>query len=253
MRKITITAVGVFVLVLAEGADTAHGQMFGARSVGQPLARRPLPGASLEQEDVGTLQGNERFLRQNRRASDFVGTDIRDIQRFVGALQARALRQQLLSSTQGLTRRVDRSESVNQPLPPVPRGTPYYPRLELSFAAAPVPDTRVPARQALETLARSPQLSGPNRIAVWMEGRTAILQGEVLSEADRDLAEILLTFEPGISAIENQLQVNPALQDSEDSLSAVRQRQTPWKAWTTLSHGVPLPRPASSVPTARSY
>ncbi len=253
MRKITITAVGVFVLVLAEGADTAHGQMFGARSVGQPLARRPVPGASLEQEDVGTLQGNERFLRQNRRASDFVGSDIRDIQRFVGALQARALRQQLLPSTQGLTRRVDRSESVNQPLPPVRRGTPYYPRLELSFEAAPVPDTLLPARQALETLARSTQLSGPSRIAVWMAGRTAILQGEVLSEADRDLAEILLTFEPGISAIQNQLQVNPALQDSEDSLSAVRQRQTPRQAWTTLSHGAHSQPAVSPVPAARSY
>jgi hypothetical protein len=252
LYKTPMIVVGVLVLLLTEGVDTAHGQMFGSRSVGQSLTRRPGPGASQDQEGVGTLQGTERFLRQNRRASDYVGVDIGDLQRFIGAMQARSLRQ-IPPTTQGLTRRVDRSETVNQPLPPARRGTPYNPRLELSFEALPVPDTLLPARWALDTLARSPQMSGPSRIAVSLEGRTAILRGEVPSEADRDLAELLLTFEPGISAIQNELRVNPDLQESEDSLSAIRQRQTPRETWTTLSHPTHSKTQAWPSSTQRSY
>ncbi|MHB8862100.1 MAG: BON domain-containing protein [Pirellulaceae bacterium] len=253
MRRITITAVGVLTLVLAEGGNLVHGQMFGARSVGQPLSRRPGAGtASVDLEDIGSLQGNERFLRQNRRATDFVGNDVRELQRFVGALQARALGL-IPPATQGLTRRVDRSETINQPLPPPRPGAPYPPRMEVSFPTLPVPAAQQPSRRALDTLARSHQMPGASRIEVLMEGRTAILQGEVLSEADRDLAEILLTFEPGISAIRNELQVNPDLRESSDSLAAIRQRLVPREAWTKLSHGTRSPGQASSLSTLRSY
>jgi hypothetical protein len=252
MRKIAISALGALVLVLATEVDTAHGQMFGARSVGQPLARRPGAGTAQTQQDVGTLQGNERFLRQNRRATDFVGNDVRELQRFVGALQARTLGQ-VTPTTQGLRRRVDRSESVNQPLGPARRGTMYNPRLDISFEAPPVPESLRPDRRALDILVRSPQMSGPSRIAVSLEGRTAILQGEVPSEADRDLAETLLTFEPGISAIQNDLQINPDLRDSEDSLSAIRQRQKPPVTWVELSHAAHSQASVSPSPAARSY
>ncbi len=83
MRTTTATAIGVCLLVLAVVAD-ARGQMFGPRPLGQSLSRRPSPGGSQNQEEVGTLQGNERFLRSNRRATDFVGPDVRELQRYVG-------------------------------------------------------------------------------------------------------------------------------------------------------------------------
>ncbi|MHB9080346.1 MAG: hypothetical protein ACYC3X_22965 [Pirellulaceae bacterium] len=86
-----------------------------------------------------------------------------------------------------------------------------------------------------------------------MEGRTATLRGEVPSAADRDLAELLLTFEPGISTIQNELRVNPDLQESEDSLAAIRQRQTPRETWTEMSHPAHSQTPAWSSPTQRSY
>ncbi len=129
----------------------------------------------------------------------------------------------------------------------------YYPRLDISLEASPTAGADPPARRALATLARSPEMSGPSRIAVSMEGRTAILQGEVPSVKDRDLAEILLSFEPGISAIQNELQVNPDLREAEDSLSAIRRQQTPQEAWTTLSHGSHSQTRARTAATQRSY
>lgn len=237
MRNVRFAAAAVLWCIVWTGTDLAEAQMFGARSVGRPLARRPGPGSLEQQSDVGTLQGSERFLRQNRSALDFVGRDIVDVPRYVGLLQART-RGQIPASTMGLTRRVDRSESINQPLLPARRGGLYPPRLDIAIDESSLSlDPTESGQQALETLVRSPQLAGTSRIGVSLAGRTAILHGEVPSEADRELAEILLTFEPGISAIQNELQVKPQLQPSEDSLSALRERQSPTSKWEEMSHG----------------
>lgn len=236
MRKVRFTVAAVVCCVIWAGTNLAEAQMFGARSVGRPLARRPGPGSLEQQSDVGTLQGSERFLRQNRSALDFVGRDIADVPRYVGLLQART-RGQIPAATQGLTRRVDRSESLNQPLVPARRGTLYPPRIDLTADMSSASNSTLVSQQALETLIRSPQLAGTSRIEVLLAGRTAILQGEVPSAADRELAEILLTFEPGISAIQNELQVNPQLQPSEDSLEALRVQKNPASRWDEMSHG----------------
>jgi hypothetical protein len=250
MRATITRSVGLTVLGLTLVAVPAEAQMFGPRRLGQSLSRRPGPGAIQDLEEVGSLQGNERFLRANRRRTDFVGPDIRELQRFVGMLQGRVAGT-MPSVTEGLRRRVDRSESMNEPLPPAaPRGRPYYPRLDISLVAPPPPEDGVVSQRALETLARSPAMSGSSRIWVLMEGQTAILQGEVPSARDRELAEILLTFEPGISAIENELQVNPDLAGSEGTLSALRQEEAPRQAWITLSHGTQSSTPSA---TRRSY
>ena len=58
--------------------------------MGESLSAQTPAGASQDLEDVGTLQGTERYLRKNRRPTDFVGPDLREPRRYVGALQARA-------------------------------------------------------------------------------------------------------------------------------------------------------------------
>jgi len=241
MRSLLLTTIMIAGAWTAVPPAGALGQLFGPRRLGQSLARRPGPGAVQTQEDVGSLQGNERFLRQNRRPTDFVGPDIRELQRFIGVLQGR-VRGQVPSSTEGLRRRVDRSATMNQPLAPPPKGIPYYPRLDVNIEV-PAPRTELLEQSALDTLARSPQMSATSRIEVWVEGRTAILLGEVPSARDRDLAAILLSFEPGISEIRNQLRVNPDLPPSPESLGALRARQEPREAWTTMSHGSRLSSP----------
>jgi hypothetical protein len=251
MRTITAALLSLCLLLLA-AASEARGQTSGSSRLGEALSVQSTSGATQSLEDVGTLQGSERYLRKNRRPTDFVGPDGRESRRYVGALQARA-RGTVPLTTQGLTRRVDRSESMNQPLRPTRRGTVYQPRLEISFEAPALTAEDLPARRALDTLARSPQLSGPSRIVVSMAGRTAILQGEVPSARDREIAEILLSFEPGISAIQNELQLNPDLREAEDSLSALRRQQTPQEAWTTLNPVTSSPARALTSATERSF
>jgi len=76
-----------------------------------------------------------------------------------------------------------------------------------------------------------------SRIRIVVTGRTAVLKGEVRSKGERELAGILLSFEPGISVIENELVVTPRLHEMPDSLQSLRNRQTPQSEWITLSHG----------------
>lgn len=232
MRTSVMAAVVAGSLVVVLATD-ARGQMFGARSLGQPLTRSPGAGAlDTMQEDVGSLRSSHRFLRANRRPTDYVGRDIRDLEHYIGSLQAR-VRGAVPASTEGLRRRVDRSETMNLPVPPATRGTMPYPRLEISFDSV-GEDTSVLSQRSLETLARSPELSGTSRIAVYVEGRTAILLGEVPSARDRELAELLMSFEPGVSEVQNELQLNPNLRESEDSLDSIRQHQPRDRAWTVL-------------------
>lgn len=238
-------------LLILTTALEARGQSSGSGQLGQALSLQSTSGGPTSIEDVGTLKGTERYLRKNRRPTDFIGPDGRESRRYVGALQARA-RGTVPPTTQGLTRRVDRSASLNQPLTPTRRGGVYHPQLEINFEVPAGAAADLSAHRALDTLARSPQLAGPSRIAVSMAGRTAILQGEVPSARDREVAEILLSFEPGVSEIQNELEVNPDLQETEDSLSAQRRQQTRTEAWTTVNP-VSLSPPARTPATARSY
>ncbi len=224
------------VLVVGMLGDIASAQMFGRRQLGRPLSRQAPPGFGQTQEEVGTLQGNERYIRGNRSPTDFVGPDVREMQRFVGSVQG-TTRGRVTPMTEGLRRRVDRSASINQPLAPTPKSQMYLPRLDVDFSEVGLGKDYLES-SALDTLARSPQMSGSSHIAVSVAGRTAILQGEVPSAKDRDLAEVLLAFEPGISQVRNELVVNPDLgPPGPRSLQAVRDQQQPREAWTTLSHG----------------
>lgn len=217
-------------------SSTAWGQMFGQRQLGRPLSRQSSPGLADVQEQAGTLTGRERFLRQNRRPDDFVGPTLDDLQRFVGVLQA-TMRGETTSAVEGIRRRVDRSATINTPVQPAPRGGMYYPRIELGEGFAELKATESVSLSALDTLSRSPHISGSSRIAVLVEGRTARLQGEVPSAKDRDLAEVLLSFEPGISEIRNDLVVNPQLQVAPDSIQEMRTQREARQVWKTLSNG----------------
>ncbi len=228
MTRRVIAMCGVMLFGLAADRE-AIAQMFGQRTTGRPLTMQE--GRS-QFESAGTLKGNERFFRRNRRPTDFVGPDVREMQGFVGSVQARATGR-VTPTTEGLRRRVDRSTSINQPLTVAPRGRPHNPRVSISFSLPAVNESWL-EDNVLNLLANSPQMSGSSRIAVSVEGRTAILRGEVLGVNDRDLAEILVSFEPGISSIRNELVVNPQLRRAPDSLAARREKTARQQAWVTL-------------------
>lgn len=211
-------------------------------------ARRPTIGQALEeQESVGTLEGNERFMRDNRDVDTFVGRDIEDMERFIGHLQG-TLDALAGSSVDGVRRRIDRSGTINQPVSPtgIMQNQIYYPRIDLNVPAGEslgVASGSVES-SVLDTLARSSRMPGSSRLSVSVEGRTATLRGEVPSADARGLAEVLLSFEPGVSSIRNELEVNPDLEPGPGSLQARRNRLESRESWVTLG-GEPEERGAS--------
>jgi hypothetical protein len=80
--------------------------------------------------------------------------------------------------------------------------------LQLGFQASLPAATEVSARFA-RRLPRIPGLESASGVAVSMDGRTAVLQGVVASQNQRDLIGRLALFEPGISDVRNELTVDP--------------------------------------------
>lgn len=259
-RFLLMPLIGVW--IIAVGGASASGQLFGPRSLGQPLSAQPRPGLGNVDEAVesaGTLTGSERFLRDNRDATDFVGVDRQETNSFVGAgqvIEAGRVR----SAIESLQSPPDRAAQLNQVWAPAAARTPYPPRLEIRFDT-PAPDrfwkdSRPPighfeidavgqlkqvipgqpsaessdqdqdllnlADQGAETgspaaevvfdrpnrdLTRRARKSGADTLEVFLNGRTAIIRGAAATPKQRQLAELLLGFEPGISTVRNEIVV----------------------------------------------
>ena len=199
----------------ASGASSAAqgfrlpSQMFGnsARPGTNANANGATPGA-----EGSMLRGTERFLRRNRRADSFVGTDAKDGHDFVGATSSGDKEQ--VDPTTGIPRLSAGNAGVDGSFRP---GRSYPPRLSLGFER---PQTSGAAISATLTrlLQKTPGLHPENQIAVSVAGSTATLQGVVASARDRALVEKLVLFEPGISAVRNDLRVSPPPPDPEPPL-----------------------------------
>ena len=184
----TWTPILAFVSVVLIGwVDSSSGQMFGSRRLGG--------GVSGPQQDLGSVR-NQRFLRRSRGRQMFIGRDAST--RFVGSEQARAGTAR--SAVSGLSNR-DASAQINRPLSLPSASQSYIPQVAVDFGYEPVS----PKTVAADVTASVGFLS--DSISVSVVGRTAILRGEVASEEDRRLAEILARFEPAISAVQNDLTI----------------------------------------------
>jgi hypothetical protein len=175
------------------------------------------PGAT--DANVGTITGGERFLRENRDPGQMVGGDVAGAGNLRGATDGGASTVNPFGSSssrassyspfnsmfnQGMMNSMSRQRrQLRVPL-----------RLGLDVSS---PSTPVAApvytgpNTALQTrLTKIPQLKGSRSVMVEMEGRTAVLKGEVASQYQRDLAGKLVLLEPGIAAVRNELQVASA-------------------------------------------
>ncbi len=148
---------------------------------------------------------NTRFVRGNRSSQDFVGSNRSDLNGFVGAGQAIGIGR-VPSAVENL--RIETTKTkINRPLPPQPAKGMYYPRLEIDFrttASQSEPIVEGPASQDVSD--RIAQVSGGNA-RVTMAGNTAILRGQVNTVRISDLLVQLLSFEPGIDRVKNELVV----------------------------------------------
>lgn len=249
MKRQSLLALTALLLTVALASDVrAQVSAAGRRSVGQGISRgrtgiqapaRPTararaaglrdrpqgenPGGAAE--DVGEITGDERYLRENRSATDFVGSDSGEARGFVGGQDTEISAEAIQSAITEPLVRPGATVNVNQPLSPqVPRSTEMYrPRLSVgfNFTRQTPRDTSLAARTQLRT---SHAIHPTAPIEVSIAGRTATVRGAVASEHERKLAELLLLFEPGIAEVRNELEVRlpdprPAAESLERDVS----------------------------------
>lgn len=263
-RKIQL-ALGALMAVGTFGQfTTAQAQLIGNRTVGSapgniqqtsPSGRigagsftNAAPGAgpigangiSVGTNPGGGISQNGRFVRGNRQRGDFVGSNRTDLKGFVGAGQAVGTGN-APSATSSL--RLETSgQRVNRPLPPLPKKSMYYPKLVLDQSDS-----------ARGEVIRSPEFqgevqdrlrrSGYPQVAVQWNAGVAVLSGQVATEREREMAETLLGFEPGISEIRNELQVNPFNSSEGDSTRPTVPRSDNRSTKDRITPVTPLPEP----------
>lgn len=210
---IAAAALAFFAATPGWAQQTTNG-MFGSRSLGGSIsggsspfgnqAQGSVAGATLQGDSTtGTITGSERFLRENRQPGQFVGTDMTEAQNFVGSVNSGGnLQGGLLGLLGGITQSVNANNRSNTTT-----------IIRVSRRAAfdyPPPAAVVDSTQLSTRLSATPGIRSVGALQVEVAQRTAILRGTVQSDHDREIAEILVRLEPGISEVRNELQVQPA-------------------------------------------
>ena len=166
-------------------------QLFGARTLGRPLSTRA---------NSAELGGSFRI----RRTGGFVGSDRRDASRFIGRSQA-ATGRRPRSATAGIRTNNDSGGAVNRPIQQTGRTKMYLPRLVLAEEET-ISDNEHSASIG-PNLNRRMKSNFGRSLQVTIEGQVATLTGTVDSAKTRRIAELVVGFEPGVSHVQNDLQV----------------------------------------------
>ena len=201
MKRFVLLLTAITFIAVSE--ETTSAQLFGgARQLGSSLRRR---GGTGNHAEVGTIRGNERFLRGNRNRTSFVGSDSSESTEFVGQQQASGSNR-VRSTLSGM--RIETGRDVNRRAQAATekRRAMYDPRLQVGFTYT-QPSARRRAFDIEERLANTPRLELLGPVEVTIERETATLTGQVATPRDRTLAGLLLTLEPGISEVRNDLTV----------------------------------------------
>ena len=193
-------------LVSAQAPGTRN-TTSGVSELRQRLRSGENPGSIAD--DVGEISGDERFVREARDATDFVGADSREEGSFVGS-QAGSTSGEIRSAIEGDLVREAIAPALNrlQNLPQLRSGM-YAPRLRLGFEPTTLPPPMIEAEVSYR-VSTAAAIRPTRPIEVSMAGRTATLRGAVGSEHEKRLAGLMLLLEPGISKVENDLAVVPA-------------------------------------------
>ncbi len=212
MRPLVILlAIGWGNFFLAGGTALAQ-----ERTFGRPLQRQPgparLPDVAAVAETAGGITGAERFLRESRQPGEFVGADQAST-RFVGSgavIETGRVR----SAVESLTRNVDLAGQINRPLAPAGANQPYSPLLQLEFSPSSQSadgDSAAPPWMGSEGFERRLdnllQRTGAQSLSAKVVGQTVYLHGTATHQRHRQLAELLVSFEPGVRRVVNDILV----------------------------------------------
>lgn len=209
--KIVLQILVVFVLVFASQSTTA--QLFGPRTLGRNARGNQMTDTAT----AGTVTEDRRFVRGARSADNFVGADRTEASVFVGNTQATNNGE---VSTAVETLREQPTINVNRNAREPRRGM-YRARLRIAFSlqSPPQPGSGT-ATQALPPVVGISQplqeLSAKLgfQISHVPTERVATLSGTVQTMHDRQIAELLAMFEPGVETVKNDLQVESSRQRS---------------------------------------
>ncbi len=164
-------------------------------------------GSASADAEVGSISGAERFMRNRRRRTAFVGRDLNEMSSFVGEIQG-STSGNVRAAVSGLRLRLQRNANLTaQRTNQAARGI-YEPPLAIGFDVEPLAPAAQEAR--LEKLLNdSHRIHHVGPLSVTVDDRIATLAGVVASAEDRQLAEAYLRFEPSVSQVVNRLTIQP--------------------------------------------
>lgn len=196
-------------------SNQARGQQMGLGQAG--IGNAVGNNGQLQLGNGGQTTGSERFIRGNRQAGNFVGSDVSEVTQLFSNLTAGRAASDGAGNFGPQSRRgneFDNTQSNSQ-------STVVPHRLMVGFSY-PRPRIQLPTATAaggitIHGLTRIPS-RGP--LTVELQDRTATLRGVVATAHDRELAEQLTLLEPGISQVKNELTIAeplPVVQPTEPS------------------------------------
>lgn len=236
MSNTAYCLIAVNVLMMVAGLQSiADAQLFGNRTLGgsagsqirSPFgnsgqrsafgAASSLGSANQSAPPGGVLEGNERFVRGNRSRQDFVGGNRNELSGFIGSEQAIGVGR-VPAATDSFRLESTSAARINRPLPAQPAKGMYYPKLVLDLepnklTSRPETDSQPTVVDAPVAMARRVKNVTGESVQLFMAGDTAILKGTVASQHIADLAISILSFEPGIDRVDNQLVVGTLRSD----------------------------------------
>lgn len=196
---------------------------FGQRSLGSSAAnpRSNFSGTGGGQQgaqgmqtpqQVGQLTGNERYVRGNRTAQDFVGADTTAAANFFAGMGMGGQTGQNNNLNRILNQgrnQNNQNQQLNQNQNQQNTKTQRTVRTVLTVGFDYRPQTTSSISQELSAnLTKSRGVQALSPVTVEMTGRTAVLRGVVANDHARSLAERLALLEPGVAVVKNELTVS---------------------------------------------
>jgi hypothetical protein len=202
----------------SSGGGRSTSGMFGSRTLGSSLraGNRSLGGtarggtvAGMTQQEmgnIGQITGTERFTRGGRQQQGFIGNETGDVAGFFSMLNAG--RTGNVQTNNQRRRDPEAETNVNaggqQNNNNVRRMYRTTRTVGFDYVATSTPELSSTVSQRIQ---KTPGIRTRSTIDVEIVGRTAVLRGVVATAHDRELAARLASLEPGVSAVQNELEV----------------------------------------------
>ncbi len=186
----------------------------------RPTTNTGQAGQAGQAEAVGQITGDERFLRENRQVGQMVGGTTAGVGNLAGQGGAQAANVGR-NVTRGATNVFGQRGGFNpqqqfggwNPLQNLGRnmgraGSQQALRVPIELGFTRPAATLGANQERLQSrLERIPQIRDMGDVRVQMDGRVAVLQGQVTTPQERELVARMLLLEPGIGDVRNELEV----------------------------------------------